>query len=311
MCGIAGMSLAPGEKCYPTKVATAMLKAIAHRGPDATGAAWVAPNSMAVYFQKDAVPVHAFLPGFNLEGARTCILHTRYATQGDKAFEQNNHPIIVPGMVGIHNGCLRNDDAIFSLLDGVERYGQVDSEAAFALLNANLPDMSVLDRLTLLEGSAALAWLHVDDEGLSDRVLHLARVSSSPLWLGQTDKGSTLFASTKAAVQAGALAMGAQLPFLHEVAEGTYLRVRRGVIIEWSAIPMPKRAAAPAKAPKVSSAKKAADRYLTTTLGFGGNAERDAWDAEWEQEDALRDASRASGTWDRDWWAKRGRNGGK
>lgn len=236
MCGIAGFSLAPDERCQPTTIARAMLREIAHRGPDATGAAWVAPKTLDVYVQKEAVPASRFAPGLNLEGARTCIMHTRWATKGSTTNALNNHPIDVHGIVGVHNGVIRNDDAVFDLLDA-ERFGQVDSEAAFALLNYEA-EMSIGDRLSLLEGSAALAWLTVDDEGKSDRVLHLARVASSPLWIGQTDLGSTFFGSTRRTlVAAVSNVAGARLTFEHEVPEGCYVRVSRGRICEAVAMP--------------------------------------------------------------------------
>jgi len=202
---------------------------------------------MDVFMAKEPVSAYRFAPTLNLEGARTAILHTRWATKGATTNNLNNHPIDVHGIVGVHNGVLNNDDAIFDLL-GSERFGEVDSEAAFALLN-HANELSVTDRLTLLDGSAALAWLTVDDEGKSDRVLHLARVRHSPLWLGQTAAGSTVFGSTLRTIQAGASAMKATLVFQHVVEEGTYIQVRRGVIQEWADIPRP--------TPVVSASKKA------------------------------------------------------
>jgi len=239
MCGIAGLSLAADERCYPTKISAAMLRAIAHRGPDATGAAWVEPKSLEVWFQKEPVPASQFIPMLDLHGARTAILHTRYGTQGAKENNDNNHPIVLPGMVGIHNGMLRNDDALFALT-GAERIGQVDSEAAFALLNHH-DGTDTCTRLAMLEGSAALAWLTVDDEGLSDRVLHLARVTSSPLWVAQSNRGSFFFGSTRGTIEAAEKEMGQVFPFVQMIPEGTYMRIRRGCIIEWAIIPLPVR----------------------------------------------------------------------
>ena len=283
-----------------------MLRAIEHRGKDATGAAWVAPQSLSVYFQKDNVSASHFIPSLNLQVARTVILHTRYATKGSPKVSANNHPIVIPGMVGIHNGCLRNDDALFDMLGKeVERFGQVDSEAAFALLNAE-DSTPVTERLALLEGSAALAWLHVDDEGLSDRVLHLARVSASPLWIGQTAKGSTLFGSTLGTIEAGAKAMHATLITRHQVKEGTYVQVRRGQIVKIDTIPMRARPAV-TPAPSVPDRLKQIEEAFSLVPAPRGYAHgiTDLFDS---SED---DMPRQSGTWDRNWWAKRGRDGRK
>jgi len=329
MCGIAGASLHPDEKCAPTRIATAMLKAIEHRGRDATGAAWVAPQSLAVYFQKDNVPASKFVPQLNLEGARTFILHTRYGTKGSATNQANNHPIVLPGMVGIHNGMLRNDDALFAMLgEDTKRYGQVDSEAAFALLNAD-DKTPTTHRLGMLEGSAALAWLQVDDEGCSDRVLHLARVAYSPLVLGFTPKGSVLFASTYGAVRAAATVIGVNLTHTLDVKEGTYLRIHRGAVQGWESIP----GRAPAATPKQQTlpAGKAKAKVLTTpargplhgvTDLFDKSKQQVSAESVTEEREPFHKApwkrivetvsDRASySTWDRDWWASKGRDGRK
>lgn len=238
MCGIAGFSLHPAESCHPTQLARAMLREIVHRGPDATGAAWVSPKTQDVFVQKDAVSAHRFAPMLNLEGARTCILHTRWATKGTVKNNLNNHPIDAHGIVGVHNGVIRNDDAVFDVLGSLaERYGEVDSEAIFALLNADV-EMPITDRLTLLEGSAAIAWLTVDDEGKSDRSLHIARVAHSPLWVGQTDGGSFLFGSTQRTLVAGVAAIkGAKMSYCEEMPEGMYGRISRGRICDVTPLP--------------------------------------------------------------------------
>jgi len=309
-----------------------MLRMIEHRGRDATGAAWVAPQSLAVYFQKDNVPASKFIPMLNLEGARTAILHTRYGTKGTATNPANNHPIVLPGMVGIHNGMLRNDDALFAMLgEGTTRYGQVDSEAAFALLNAD-DKTPTTHRLGMIEGSAALAWLNVDDEGCSDRVLHLARVSSSPLWIGSTPKGSLLFGSTRGTIEAGARVIGARLQFVQEVSEGTYLRVHRGKVVEWTAIP----GRVPA-APKPVTHSRPLTTTTTPTRGplhgvtdlfdkGSKSAPKDTPNpaaetfhkAPWKKAEQIAarvvetvSDRRNYSTWDRDWWASKGRDGRK
>lgn len=276
MCGIAGFSLAPDEKCAPTRLAAALLKSIEPRGRDATGAAWVAPKTLEVFYRKDAVPASRFIPGLDLAGARTAILHTRFATQGSKANNDNNHPIVLPGMVGIHNGVLHNDDELFKML-GTERIAQVDSEAAFALLNHD-DKTPTTERLALLEGSAALAWLTVDDEGLSDRVLHLARVHGSPLWIGQTKAGSTIFGSTRSVLEAAEKELNLRMEFMHQVAEGVYVTVRRGTITMWDEVPVPKRIAQPVvQQPAQQPALKVAGGETKVTPGIGATkAEREA-----------------------------------
>jgi hypothetical protein len=73
MCGIAGFSLAPGERCHPTDVARAMLLAIEMRGPHATGVAWCDPHDGQVWVQKDAIPASQFVKSLHLAGGRTAL----------------------------------------------------------------------------------------------------------------------------------------------------------------------------------------------------------------------------------------------
>lgn len=58
--------------------------------------------------------------------------HARTLSQGPKEDNENNHPIKIGNIVGIHNGHIKNDDEIFKNL-GCKRDGKVDSEAIFRL----------------------------------------------------------------------------------------------------------------------------------------------------------------------------------
>lgn len=240
MCGIAGFCLSPNEHINARKVSSSLLRQIQSRGKDATGAAWVVPSSKAtskksrIVVSKAPVPASMFDPYLvNPNGmsmpvkSRRVILHTRYATQGDPIMNTNNHPIVSGRIVGVHNGHLSNDDAVFNHFgDRANRVGQVDSEAAFALLD--LTRFEPEQVLRSLEGRAALAWFN----GRDKRDLHLARVSGSPLAIGGTEKGSFFFASTLPLLVKGCEDAGVHLSWVEDIAEGTYLRVRNGEIIE-------------------------------------------------------------------------------
>ncbi len=58
--------------------------------------------------------------------------HCRAGTIGEKEDNNNNHPIKVGNLVGIHNGAIKNHDEIFENLK-CARDGKVDSEAIFRL----------------------------------------------------------------------------------------------------------------------------------------------------------------------------------
>ena len=66
--------------------------------------------------------------------ARIFLGHCRAGTGGAKEDNNNNHPIKIGNLIGIHNGVVRNEEEIFKNL-GCGRDGQVDSEAIFRMFD--------------------------------------------------------------------------------------------------------------------------------------------------------------------------------
>ena len=160
MCGIVGV-LAYGDlekKLEKTRqeamifFATELLQLTQPRGKDATGIATLFDNCDYMGL-KMGVPALDFISRFggedtDFEGytkvwraktsrAKAVIGHCRKpsAAGGAPAEDNNNnHPIKVGDVVGIHNGTLTNHDRIFEQLGG-KRDGKVDSEAIFRLLH--------------------------------------------------------------------------------------------------------------------------------------------------------------------------------
>ena len=142
----------------------------------------------------------------------------------------NNHPIVSGRIVGVHNGVLNNDKAIFDHLRGAERRGQVDSEAAFALIDQT--KFRPTEVLESIKGRAALAWFDARDK----RDLHLARLEGSPLVIGQTEAGSLFFASTMPLLVTACEKARVGLKWVEEVDPMTYMRIRKGEILELESI---------------------------------------------------------------------------
>lgn len=195
MCGIAGFTVAPGDRgLLDTYRMTYSLGIdMMARGTDATGIATVDFKGR-LKVRKAARAANVFLAERKGIGraSQSLLLHTRAATQGRPENNLNNHPIEYGNIVGIHNGIVYNDDALFKHFDW-DRNGQVDSEAIFAALHH-------LDRdeaLTNIDAGWAVAWLQRDDP----RKLWLARGYSSPLFYALTVNGSVVFASTEHAVK--------------------------------------------------------------------------------------------------------------
>lgn len=230
MCGIAGFCLNPKHHANASELAGAMLYEIEHRGYHATGTAHINPRSGKRVMSKAPMAASQFVPrmGENLcKGAQTAILHTRWATQGSPKNNTNNHPIPRGKIVLTHNGHVSNDNDLFKQL-GVKRYGQVDSEAVAALL-AFSTHLHPTEILPEVRGTAALAWISENEVD----TLHLARVSSSPLWMGQTSYGHLLYGSTEETIQTAADTLQTDLDWVYTAKEGEYFKVKAGKITEY------------------------------------------------------------------------------
>jgi len=70
----------------------------------------------------------------NEQPVKTYLGHCRKTSIGSSVDNNNNHPIKIGNIVGVHNGTLTNHEVIFQRL-GCKRDGDVDSEAIVRLLN--------------------------------------------------------------------------------------------------------------------------------------------------------------------------------
>jgi hypothetical protein len=130
------------------------------RGKEAAGLAVTTEEVLAVY--KAAVPARdmirsrgyqAFLREAVRDGRNgiAVIGHSRLVTDGGRESNENNQPVLAPGIVGIHNGIVVNHAALWQQHSELERRFEVDSEIIFALLRA------ALDRgLSLAEAARAV-----------------------------------------------------------------------------------------------------------------------------------------------------------
>lgn len=231
MCGIAGYCLNPKQHQVSNvaDLAGQMLYDIEHRGQHATGSAWINALNGKRVIQKAPVSASKYVPAIGSKlcnNAQTAILHTRWATQGSPKDNNNNHPIPRGKIVLTHNGHISNDDALFKQLK-VKRHGLVDSEAVSALLAFS--EMHPTQVLPEVRGTASLAWI----EAGSPQTLHLARVNSSPLWIGQTTKGSIVYGSTEETVDNASTMLDDELTWKHEAKEGEYFKITNGSIVEF------------------------------------------------------------------------------
>jgi hypothetical protein len=93
--------------------------------------------------------------------------HCRYKTKGTELNNVNNHPIVRSDVVGVHNGCISNDDELFGdYAKMFGRNGEVDSEIIFALIEyfskaREMPVHKAIQEMAkLVRGSLACAMVH-------------------------------------------------------------------------------------------------------------------------------------------------------
>lgn len=261
MCGIAGYCLNPEHYVDTASLAGQMLYDIEHRGYHATGAAWINPKTGKRVMSKAPLSATQYVPRMKDSlclNAQTAILHTRWATQGSPKNNSNNHPIPRGKIVLTHNGHVSNDKELFKQLS-VPRIAQVDSEAVAALIAFAGEHPTQL--LPEIRGTAALAWIAQN----APNVLHLARVSSSPLYIGQTTNGSLVYGSTEQTIENAAIMMDDELDWSYSANEGEYFKVKDGMIVEHETF-------TPAK------------RVHVYTPDYSRNAKLDEW---WMQQEEL------------------------
>jgi glucosamine 6-phosphate synthetase-like amidotransferase/phosphosugar isomerase protein len=151
MCGLISVLLAPKER-DPWEldriwdIFTEALIQNEERGREATGVGVVQEDGSRRVW-KLPLPAHEFVETADyrrharraFDNGTICLLgHTRRPTKGKVGNSRNNHPLLTPNIIGIHNGNIDNDDQLFGDYK-LPRLGEVDSEAIFALLETIPP----------------------------------------------------------------------------------------------------------------------------------------------------------------------------
>lgn len=239
MCGIGIISASPESALDAPRTLGALLTVLTARGSDASGYGWRTADG--VYYVKSAVPGGrqarrlAAHPD-TVDGLKSAVVHTRYATLGAPEDNGNNHPVIRPGVVLVHNGHVSNHHEVFQAYR-TDRKAVVDSEALAAIVEHEKPNTAaVLDAFGSVRGSAAVAWLDVNE---TDNVVHVARINGSPFFIGQTPDGTAIGASTVELLRSAARMAGVELTWMDQLDEGTYVRLRDGRIEEWLSFRVP------------------------------------------------------------------------
>lgn len=225
VCGIAGYSRSATSEIDPFEAARVLLASVAERGADAAGCAFEADDG-TIEVDKQTGGASRFFDRFAIpRDLNQILLHVRDHTKGRPSLLANNHPIRHGHIVGVHNGRIENDEAIFAALGcGRAEHGMtVDSEAIFALLNW-LPSMQ--DALARLRGAFSIGWY---DERRPGHIF-LARGYGRPLWTARTEGGDFIWASTLEALEIVEEFLKVCL-FKRPVTPGTIFELKNGEVL--------------------------------------------------------------------------------
>ena len=247
MCGIAGFSKPANSRTNARHLAHHLLTQIESRGSHASGFAYIGSDGgMGVY--KNPYPGSQLSLHDLPRDARAVVLHTRYATQGDRRDNRNNHPVLSTDnrIALVHNGVISNDYALRGGLGIKEGHGAVDS-----LVIPSIIAQHGVEGLSELSGYAAIAWLDSED----GETLSIARLKSSPVAYTSIYDGTFVFASTQPLLEMALLDAGFGYGGVFEMAEGKMMRITEGFIDTHE------------KAPSMSYDYGAYRRHSTATSG--------------------------------------------
>ena len=179
MCGLVGIVLGRLVKRRVTAIDaltdlfTKLLLRSQHRGPYATGVAWVKQDG-AIQVAKAPLPARTFVQSalymnwlLGVDRPITYLMgHTRWPSRGSIRNPDNNHPIALPVGAGqalalTHNGTLTAVQRHFERL-GLPRTAHVDSELLARIAQRSTDEHGIdvaafLHSLTPLDGSMSLA----------------------------------------------------------------------------------------------------------------------------------------------------------
>jgi len=144
--------------------------------------------------------------------------HSRLMTNGSQALPENNQPVILRNLVGVHNGIIVNTDSLVSAGLAEAPRGELDSEVLFSLLEMQLIagngyHRSLVETFHHIEGVANIAVLTACDPAL------VLASNSGSLYFSQAG-GEFLFASEREFVKRAASLSGLDADPVQQVQAG-------------------------------------------------------------------------------------------
>jgi glucosamine 6-phosphate synthetase-like amidotransferase/phosphosugar isomerase protein len=214
MCSIVGVGFQKDHafisKYIISKIVTELLINGMSRGRTATGLCYTSNKEMTIVknklqatdftetdFYKKSLDKYVRFNGNQDQQLLSIIGHCRHKTKGTELNNKNNHPICYRNVIGVHNGVITNDDALFAKYRNTfKRNAQVDSEIIFALIDhfavtlQSIPQ-GIQKACKELSGSYACAMVH----RYQPHILWLFKANSPCVIYHFKEKGLILFAS--------------------------------------------------------------------------------------------------------------------
>ena len=196
MCGIFGLVANKNFYVnYPNKIkeiASSLFILSQTRGSEAAGVAINNSHSLSVL--KDAASPKQFIKSKEYkyllsnsleEYSASCenlnngenfhfslIGHSRLVTNGDQSESVNNQPVIVEGVVGVHNGIITNENQLLKDHSDITKSTNLDSELLFKLFDKNFliendSFFSIRKTLNQIKGSVSVAYFNLKNHNLN------------------------------------------------------------------------------------------------------------------------------------------------
>lgn len=205
MCGIFGV-VAPRRSTLTSakikRITDRLFTLSQSRGKESSGIAIASSNTISVC--KAQEPASAFIrrPVYRelILSAITpfaVIGHARLVTNGPAEHNRNNQPVIKDDIVGIHNGIITNDAALWKKFPSLKQKYEVDTEVLLSMtryflrLGLSIPQ-AIAKVFGKIEGSASIALLFAEQN-----VLALATNTGSLYFTKDNKQKLLLFASER------------------------------------------------------------------------------------------------------------------
>lgn len=205
MCGIFGIvasSRSTIKKTQAKKITDALFSLSESRGKESSGLAVLSNNKITVC--KAQQPASAFiqLPIYQqlIQSATppfATIGHARLVTNGPAEKNRNNQPVIKNNIVGIHNGIITNDAALWKKFPSLKQRYEVDTEVFLSMTRYFLRQglsaaQAVARAFHEIEGAASVALLFAEQN-----ILLLATNTGSLYGAGGKNRNLFVFASER------------------------------------------------------------------------------------------------------------------